>query len=168
VRWVPPWSLAARMRWALEHPWIAACYFGAYMFLVVLAVAFVVPPLVGASVSFEIKVGLALGSGLLAALVFGLALRTGWAERHGFGTTDLPSFRRPLSTLPDRVLTRLAWIAPAAILLIGLGLIVGPMRWIDLVSVTFSLMWLVLVTLERRHRRRERGENSSSPPQSQS
>jgi hypothetical protein len=137
--------------------------------LVVLAVAFVVPPLFGASVSFEFKVRLALASGPLAALLFGLALRSRWAERHGFGTADLPSLRRPLSTLPDRLLTALAWISPASIFIVGLGLIVGPMRRpIDFVSVAFGLMWLVLVTLERRHRRHDRGVASSSPPQSKS
>jgi hypothetical protein len=167
VRWIPPWSLTDRMRWAKEHPWVAACYFGFYLSLVFIAAAFVVPPLFGITVTSRFAVGLALAITPIVTLLVGLALRGGWAERHGLAPDNPPNLRRPLSTLPDRRLTALAWISSAAILITGLDLVIGPMkRPITFISLALWVGCLALVTHERRHRRGNHGEGPSLPPQS--
>ena len=146
---------------------MAACYFGAYMFLAFALAAFVAPPLFGMTANFGFAIGLALAITPIATVLFGLALRSGWAERHGFAPTDPPSLRRPLSLASDRLLTALAWICPASILITGLDLIVGPPRRpIDFISLTLLVGYLALVTVERRHRRRDRREGPTLPPPS--
>jgi hypothetical protein len=66
---------------------------------------------------------------------------------------------------PDRLLTLLAWVSPVVILATGLDLVIRPVRWlIAVVALAFWVGWLVLVTDERRHRRRDRREAASSPP----
>ena len=159
VKWLPPWSFAARGRWAEAHPWLAGFYFGLFFGLFWgLSFGLFLPILFAGYVAIPNSVRLAVLVGGLTWVVswalFALALKRRWFQRLDAETVDLASvLRRPWSRLSDRILWWYTWLSAFSALVSVFGLVTGP----DRVSAAFTLSVFLLIlatTWSERRRRR--------------
>jgi len=155
VNWLPPWSFAARGRWAEAHPWLAGFYFG--LFLGLFFGPFL-PILFAGYVAIPKSVGVAVWMGGLTWVVcwplFALALKRRWFQRSGTENIDLAAaLRRPWSRLSDRILSWYTWLFAFSTTVSVVGLVTGPARVSAAFTLFVSLLILATTCAERRRRR---------------
>ncbi|MGH9196809.1 MAG: hypothetical protein ACRD1T_13830 [Acidimicrobiia bacterium] len=159
VKWLPPWSLAARGKWAEAHPWLAGFYFGLFFGLFFgLLFGLFMPILFAGYVAIPKSVRVAVLVGGLTWVVsgplFALALKRRWFQRLDAENVDVASvLRRPWSRLSDRMLSWYIWIFAFSAIVSVSGLVTGPARVNAAFTLGVSLLILATTWAERRRRR---------------
>lgn len=159
VKRLPPWSLAARGRWAEAHPWLAGFYFGLFfglfwgllfgLYLPILFAGYVAIPMSG-------RVAVLVGgpTWVVSWPLFALAVKRRWFQRPGDENLDLASaLRRPWSRLSDRMLSWYIWLFAVSAIVSVFGLVTGPARVGAALTLSVSLLILATTWAERRRRR---------------
>jgi hypothetical protein len=97
VNWLPPWSFAARGRWAEAHPWLAGFYSGLFfglffgLFLPILFAGYVAIP-----ISVRVAVWVGGPTWVISWPLFALAVKRRWFQRPDIENIDLAAaLRRP-------------------------------------------------------------------------
>ena len=159
MKWLPPWSLAARGKWAEAHPWFAGFYGGLFFGLIWgLFFGLFLPILFAGYVAIPMSVRVAVSVGGLTWVVswplFALAVKRRWGQRPGDENIDLAAaIRRPWSRLPDRMLPRYIWIFAVIAIVSVFGLVTGPARVGAAFTLSVSLLIMAATWAERRRRR---------------
>ncbi len=161
MKWLPPWSFAARGRWAEAHPWLAGFYFGLFfglffgplfgLFLPILFAGYVAIP---KSVRVAVLVGGSTWVVSWPLLALALALKRRWFQRPGDENLDLASvLRRPWSRLSDRMVWWNMWLFAFSAIVSVSGLVTGPARVGAALTLGVSFLILATTWAERRRRR---------------
>jgi len=142
VKWFPPWSFAARGKWAEAHPWLAGFYSGLFFGLFV---GLFLPILFAGLRGHPEERQVAVVGGLTWVVswpLFALAVKRRWFQRPGDENIDLAAaLRRPWSRLSDRMLPWYIWIFAFSTIVSVFGLVTGPAR----VSAVFTLIVSLLI-----------------------
>jgi hypothetical protein len=159
VKWLPPWSFAARGRWAEAHPWFAGFYFGLFfglfwgllfgLFLPILFAGYVAIP-----ISIRVAAWVGGPTWVISWPLSALAVKRRWFQRPGTENIDLAAaLRRPWTQLSDRMLPWYIWIFAFSTIVSVFGLVTGPARVGAAFTLIVSLLILATTWAERRRRR---------------
>jgi hypothetical protein len=148
MKWIPPRSLADRSKWVEEHPWIAGCFFG---FL--LAVLLTIWGVTRTSASIWFGLVLAIPVWLVTWVLLAVLVKRRFGERPNGDSYPSPTWLRQWSRASDRFVFWFMVIGIVGALVSVSDLIARPRDVLDAVVGVVGWTWVAITTWAERRRR---------------
>jgi len=149
MKWIPPLSLADRVAWSKEHPWIAGCYLG-----LVLSVLLTAWGMIRTHASIWFALAVAVPTWVLAWVLFPVLTKRRFGERANAERYPAPTYRRLWSRASDRFLSLFLVLGIAGGFISISDIVTRPRDVLGAVlTLAVSAFWVSTTWAERRRRR---------------